>query len=173
MRFFLAKTSERCKFVRWKISETCKMEWVWNERYISNCLTGSKIDEVKSGSNYTITSLKKCIKKYDKQLATPYVLHDKDLKVEMVSRIFRCIWLLCYKATWGLRQNLLQPFWLLINSYCAPKHHHFSVLTENNPRKIYKLSLFCLPLQRIPFSLTPCWSILSRSKAITHAETDG
>ena len=38
--------------------------------------------EVKSGSGYTITSLKKCIKKYDKQLATPYVLHDKDLKVE-------------------------------------------------------------------------------------------
>lgn len=38
--------------------------------------------EVKSGSHYTITSLKKCIKKYDKQLATPYVLHDKDLKVE-------------------------------------------------------------------------------------------
>lgn len=37
---------------------------------------------MKSGSNYTITSLKKCIKKYDKQLATPYVLHDKDLKVE-------------------------------------------------------------------------------------------
>lgn len=45
-------------------------------------MTGSKIDEVKSGSNYTITSLKKCIKKYDKQLAIPYVLHDKDLKVE-------------------------------------------------------------------------------------------
>ena len=38
--------------------------------------------EVKSGSHYTITSLKKCIKKYDKQLATPYVLHDKDLKIE-------------------------------------------------------------------------------------------
>ena len=38
--------------------------------------------EVKSGSNYTITSLKKCIKKYGKQLATQYVLHDKDLKVE-------------------------------------------------------------------------------------------
>lgn len=38
--------------------------------------------EVKSGSHYTITSLKKCIKKYDKKLATPYVLHDKDLKVE-------------------------------------------------------------------------------------------
>ncbi len=38
--------------------------------------------EVKSGTKYTITSLKKCIKKYDKQLATPYVLHDKDLKIE-------------------------------------------------------------------------------------------
>ena len=38
--------------------------------------------EVKSGRQYTITSLKKCIKKYEKQLATPYVLHDKDLKIE-------------------------------------------------------------------------------------------
>ena len=38
--------------------------------------------EVKSGTRYTITSLKKCIKKYEKQLATPYVLHDKDLKME-------------------------------------------------------------------------------------------
>ena len=38
--------------------------------------------EVKSGRQYTITSLRKCIKKYEKQLATPYVLHDKDLKIE-------------------------------------------------------------------------------------------
>ena len=29
-----------------------------------------------------ITSLKKCIKKYGRQLSTPYVLHDKGLKVE-------------------------------------------------------------------------------------------
>lgn len=38
--------------------------------------------EVKSGKRYTLFSLTKCIKKYDKQLATPYVLHDKDLKIE-------------------------------------------------------------------------------------------
>ncbi|RRD90852.1 ATP-binding protein [Bacteroides heparinolyticus] len=38
--------------------------------------------EVKSGSRYTITSLKKFIAKFGKQLSTPYVLHDKDLKKE-------------------------------------------------------------------------------------------
>lgn len=38
--------------------------------------------EVKSGKNYTLTSLKKCIKKYGEQLHTPYVIHPSDLKVE-------------------------------------------------------------------------------------------
>lgn len=38
--------------------------------------------EVKSGSKYTITSLKKCVAKYGAQLSTPYVVHDKDLKIE-------------------------------------------------------------------------------------------
>ncbi len=38
--------------------------------------------EVKSGKQYTITSLRKCIKKYANMLSTPYVLHDKDLKQE-------------------------------------------------------------------------------------------
>ena len=38
--------------------------------------------EVKSGKRYTLNSLKKFIAKYHQQLATPYVLHDKDLKVE-------------------------------------------------------------------------------------------
>ena len=38
--------------------------------------------EVKSGSRYTLTSLTKCIAKYAKDLSTPYVLHDKDVKVE-------------------------------------------------------------------------------------------
>lgn len=38
--------------------------------------------EVKSGSRYTLTSLTKCIKKYAKDLSTPYVLHDKDVKIE-------------------------------------------------------------------------------------------
>lgn len=38
--------------------------------------------EVKSGRQYTLTSLRKCIAKYGSQLSTPYVLHDKDIKVE-------------------------------------------------------------------------------------------
>lgn len=38
--------------------------------------------EVKSSKNYTLTSLKKCIKKYGEQLHTPYVIHPADLKVE-------------------------------------------------------------------------------------------
>ena len=38
--------------------------------------------EVKSGSRYALTSLTKCMAKYTKDLSTPYVLHDKDLKIE-------------------------------------------------------------------------------------------
>ncbi len=38
--------------------------------------------EVKSGQRYTLSSLKKCIAKYGPQMSTPYVLHDKDVKVE-------------------------------------------------------------------------------------------
>ncbi len=36
--------------------------------------------EVKSGSNYTISSLLKFCRKFDKQLATPYVVHYQDYK---------------------------------------------------------------------------------------------
>ena len=38
--------------------------------------------EVKSGTRYALTSLTKCMTKYAKDLSTPYVLHDKDLKIE-------------------------------------------------------------------------------------------
>ena len=38
--------------------------------------------EVKSGQRYTLNSLKKCIAKYGSQLSTPYVLHDKDVKMK-------------------------------------------------------------------------------------------
>lgn len=38
--------------------------------------------EVKSGKNYTLSSLKKFIKKYSEQMYTPYVLHTGDLKEE-------------------------------------------------------------------------------------------
>lgn len=38
--------------------------------------------EVKSGKNYTLTSLKKFRRKFGKQLATPYIVHYQDYKVE-------------------------------------------------------------------------------------------
>ena len=38
--------------------------------------------EVKSTKNYTLSSLKKFRTKYAQQLATAYVLHSSDLKVE-------------------------------------------------------------------------------------------
>ena len=38
--------------------------------------------EVKSGQRYALNSLRKCITKYGSQLSTPYVLHDKDVKIE-------------------------------------------------------------------------------------------
>lgn len=38
--------------------------------------------KVKSGQRYTLNSLRKCMAKYGSQLSTPYVLHDKDVKME-------------------------------------------------------------------------------------------
>ena len=38
--------------------------------------------EVKSGTNYTLTSIKKCLKKFGPYLSTPYVLHTKDVEVK-------------------------------------------------------------------------------------------
>ena len=38
--------------------------------------------EVKSSSNYTLTSIKKCIEKYRNYLSTSYVLHSKDLEIK-------------------------------------------------------------------------------------------
>ena len=38
--------------------------------------------EVKSGINYTLTSIKKCIEKYKNYLSTPYILHSKDVEVK-------------------------------------------------------------------------------------------
>ena len=36
--------------------------------------------EVKSGTNYTLASINKCIKKFGQYLSTPYVLHTKDVE---------------------------------------------------------------------------------------------
>lgn len=36
--------------------------------------------EVKSSTNYTLTSIKKCIKKYGQYQSVPYVLHSTDVE---------------------------------------------------------------------------------------------
>lgn len=36
--------------------------------------------EVKSSTNYTLTSLNKCIRRFGPYLSTPYVLHSKDVE---------------------------------------------------------------------------------------------
>ncbi len=38
--------------------------------------------EVKSSTNYTLTSINKCIKKFGQYLSTPYILHAKDMEVK-------------------------------------------------------------------------------------------
>ena len=38
--------------------------------------------EVKSGTNYTLTSINKCRKKFGRYLSTPYVLHTKDVEIK-------------------------------------------------------------------------------------------
>lgn len=38
--------------------------------------------EVKSGKNYTLSSITKCMKKYGEYLISPIVLHTADYKVE-------------------------------------------------------------------------------------------
>ena len=38
--------------------------------------------EVKSGNKYTLTSLRKCLKKFNGSMSTPYVIHSKDVKTE-------------------------------------------------------------------------------------------
>ena len=38
--------------------------------------------EVKSGKNYTLSSLKKCMKKFGEYMTTPTILHAGDYKVE-------------------------------------------------------------------------------------------
>ena len=40
------------------------------------------IIEVKSSTNYRLSSIKKCIEKYKNYLSTPYVLHSKDIEVK-------------------------------------------------------------------------------------------
>lgn len=58
-----------------------EIDFLISKKQITNKHNISPI-EVKSGKNYTLTSLKKCMKKYSDYLSTPYVLHTSDLKVD-------------------------------------------------------------------------------------------
>ena len=63
------------------VENTMEIDFLIRKPTVSNRHNISPI-EVKSGKNYTTTSLNKFREKYDKQLSTTYVIHPSDLKVE-------------------------------------------------------------------------------------------
>ncbi len=72
--FFYSKASTNAE-------ERMEIDFLIAKSKITNRHNISPI-EVKSSKNYRLSSLQKCIKRYDQYLATPYVLHTADLKVE-------------------------------------------------------------------------------------------
>ena len=62
-------------------SSRMEIDFLIGKSKISNRHNISPI-EVKSGKNYTLTSLKKFITKYKEQLYIPYVIHTADFKEE-------------------------------------------------------------------------------------------
>lgn len=73
--YFYSNTS------RTDVTSRMEIDFLISKSKISNRHNISPI-EVKSGKNYTLTSLKKFIKKYNEQLYISYVLHTGDLKQE-------------------------------------------------------------------------------------------
>ena len=58
-----------------------KIDFLISKSFITNKHNIIPI-EVKSGKNYTLNSLSKFIKKYNNYLATPYIIHTGDYKVQ-------------------------------------------------------------------------------------------
>lgn len=73
--YFFSKSS------REKTEDRMEIDFLIAKSKITNKHNISPI-EVKSGDKYTLTSIKKFIKKYKEQTDIPYVLHTKDLKEE-------------------------------------------------------------------------------------------
>lgn len=69
--FFYSKNAENAE-------DRMEIDFLIRKSKVSNRHNISPI-EVKSGKNYTLASLKKCIAKYGPYLATPYVLHTGDV----------------------------------------------------------------------------------------------
>lgn len=66
---------------RYDVSSRMEIDFLIAKSKISNRHNISPI-EVKSSKNYTLTSLKKFMEKYNEQLYVPYVLHPADVKEE-------------------------------------------------------------------------------------------
>ena len=64
-----------------KSSDRMEIDFLISKKNITNKHNISPI-EVKSGKNYTLTSLNKFISKYKEKLDIPYVIHINDLRVE-------------------------------------------------------------------------------------------
>ncbi len=64
-----------------KSEDTMEIDFLIRKPVISNRHNISPI-EVKSGKNYTMSSLTKFRKKYDKQLSVGYIIHTSDLRAE-------------------------------------------------------------------------------------------
>ncbi len=73
--FFYSNYSKEDASVKMEIDFLIQKEFVTSRHNISPI-------EVKSSSNYTLTSLRKCIDKFGPHLSTPYVLHSKDVEVK-------------------------------------------------------------------------------------------
>ena len=73
--YFYANSSRSDRDLRMEIDFLIAKSKISNRHNISPI-------EVKSGKNYTLTSIKKFRNKYHEYLHTPYVLHTSDLKIE-------------------------------------------------------------------------------------------
>ena len=72
--FFYSKASDVAE-------ERMEIDFLLQKNKVTNCHNIHPI-EVKSGTNYTLSSLKKCMKKFGEYMTTPTVIHAGDLKVE-------------------------------------------------------------------------------------------
>ncbi len=72
--FFYSKSSEEAE-------ERMEIDFLLQKDKVTNRHNIRPI-EVKSGKNYTLSSLKKCMNKFGEYMTTPTVLHAADYKVE-------------------------------------------------------------------------------------------
>ena len=72
--FFYSKSSE-------EVENRMEIDFLLQKGKVTNRHNIRPI-EVKSGKNYTLSSIKKCMKKFGENMTSPTVLHAADYKVE-------------------------------------------------------------------------------------------